>query len=572
MPDAAPTAALGPLVGITVLDLSTVGPAARCTRLLADYGARVVKVGPVPSADAAPIEPPFFAYSGHRGMRRVQLDLKDDDGQAAFLALAAAADVIVESFRPGVVDRLGIGYAAVSARNPGIVYCSTSGFGQDGPASQWAGHDLDYLAVGGYLAMSGRGPDGGPALPGATIADAAGGGMHAALAITAVLAGRGASGRGAYLDVSVAEGVLWLMSLAIDEQLALGTDVGPGHDVLSGRYACYATYRCADGKWIAVGAIEAKFFANLCAALGCPELAANQYDDGAQRRRPRRVGSRLRRADARRVGRGAGRRGYLRGAGARGGRSDRTPPVRGPAGRRGGLASKRRRTATAGTVAGGDGSARRRRGVARHGAERHRAPLEGGRRRRRDDCRVGRPGRGGMSATRAADDALAQALDRVGKEQYHEVGEFPVERGYVWTSCASVENGNPLFWDAEVADALTGGPIAPPSMVSVWFRPHHWAPGRTEEALPLQVHFDLKELFGLPEAVMTDNTIEFHAPVRMGDMLRTHQVLRSVSEEKTTKLGTGRFWVIDVVYANQEGDLVAVESYTGFGYRRGDPA
>ena len=131
--------------------------------------------------------------------------------------------------------------------------------------------------------MSGRGPDGGPALPGATIADAAGGGMHAALAITAVLAGRGASGRGAYLDVSVAEGVLWLMSLAIEEQLALGTDVGPGHDVLSGRYACYATYRCADGKWIAVGAIEAKFFANLCAALGCPELAANQYDDGAQR-------------------------------------------------------------------------------------------------------------------------------------------------------------------------------------------------------------------------------------------------------------------------------------------------
>ena len=128
------------------------------------------------------------------------------------------------------------------------------------------------------------------------------------------------------------------------------------------------------------------------------------------------------------------------------------------------------------------------------------------------------------------------------------MGEFPVEQGYVWTSCASVENGNPLFWDDEVADALTGGPIAPPSMVSVWFRPHHWAPGRTEEALPLQVHFDLKERFGLPEAVMTDNTIEFHTPVRMGDVLRTHQVLRSVSDEKTTKLGTGRFWVIDVVY------------------------
>ena len=168
----------------------------------------------------------------------------------------------------------------------------------------------------------------------------------------------------------------------------------------------------------------------------------------------------------------------------------------------------------------------------------------------------------------SAADPMTVALDLVGKEQYHEVGEFPVEQSYVWTSCASVENGNPLFWDAEVAQALTDGPIAPPTMVSVWFRPHHWAPGRSEQALPLQVHFDLKELFGLPEAVMTDNTIEFHEPVRMGDVLRTHQVLRSVSEEKTTRLGTGRFWVIDVVYANSEGELVAVESYTGFGYRR----
>ncbi len=165
-------------------------------------------------------------------------------------------------------------------------------------------------------------------------------------------------------------------------------------------------------------------------------------------------------------------------------------------------------------------------------------------------------------------DLLAEALERVGQEQYPEVGEFPVERGYIWTTCASVENGNPLFWDEEVAQALTGGPIAPPTMVSVWFRPHHWAPGRSEVALPLQVHFDLKTLFGLPEAVMTDNTIEFHTPVRIGDVLRTHQVLRSISGEKTTKLGTGRFWVIDVIYQNQDDELIAVESYTGFGYKR----
>jgi alpha-methylacyl-CoA racemase len=217
-------------------------------------------------------------------MRRVLVDLKDPEGREAFLSLAAVADVVVESFRPGVVDRLGVGYPAVSERNPRVVYCSTSGYGQDGPASQWAGHDIDYLAVGGFLAMSTPGVGGAPPLPGATVADAAAGGMQAALAITAALAGRATTGRGAYLDVSVAEGVLWLTSLAIDEQLALGGDVLPGHDILSGRFACYGTYAGSDGKWLAVGAIEAKFFANLCAALGLPELAALQLDDAAQDR------------------------------------------------------------------------------------------------------------------------------------------------------------------------------------------------------------------------------------------------------------------------------------------------
>ena len=156
----------------------------------------------------------------------------------------------------------------------------------------------------------------------------------------------------------------------------------------------------------------------------------------------------------------------------------------------------------------------------------------------------------------------------IGKVQYEETGEFPVERGYVWTTCASVENANPLFWDDAVADEVTDGLIAPPTMLSVWFRPHHWSPGRDEQPMPLQVHFDLKERFGLPEAVMSDNTIVFHEPVRMGDRLRTRQILQSVSEPKTTKLGTGRFWVIDVEYLNQRDELVGVESYTGFGYRR----
>jgi acyl dehydratase len=170
--------------------------------------------------------------------------------------------------------------------------------------------------------------------------------------------------------------------------------------------------------------------------------------------------------------------------------------------------------------------------------------------------------------TTSADELPQDVTKLCGEVQYEEISEIPVEHGYIWTSCASVENENPIFWDEGAAEVITGGPIAPPSMVSVWFRPHHWAPGRTHELLPLQVHFDLKERFGLPEAVMTDDTIVFHEPVRVGDLLRTHQVLRSVSGPKTTKLGEGRFWVIDVVYTNQRDELVAVETYTGLGYRR----
>jgi len=228
------------------------------------------------------IVPPFYAYSGHRGMERVLLDLKSDAGRDAFLRLVAKADVVIESFRPGVMDRLGLGDAAVRAVNPAIVYCSTSGYGQTGPRSQWAGHDLNYLAVGGYLDCSGRDADGGPALPGATIGDAAGGGMQAVIAILAALVQRAATGEGAYLDVSVADGVIALMSLYVDEYFATGEVPGPRHNILTGRYACYDVYRCRDDRWIAVGAIEPHFYANLCRALDCEQWLAHQTDDAVQ--------------------------------------------------------------------------------------------------------------------------------------------------------------------------------------------------------------------------------------------------------------------------------------------------
>src|SRR4051794_32596091 len=208
------------LDGITVLDLASVGPAARASRWLADYGASVVKVGP--KDPALQIEPPFHAYSAHRGMAREYFDLKDPAGLAAFLDRATTADVLIESFRPGVVAKLGIGYEDVKARNAGIVYCSTSGYGQTGPRSQWAGHDLNYLAMTGFLASTQRRGDGGPPIPGATVADSAGGGMQAVIAILAALARRSATGEGAFLDVSVADGVLALMALHVDEYLATG--------------------------------------------------------------------------------------------------------------------------------------------------------------------------------------------------------------------------------------------------------------------------------------------------------------------------------------------------------------
>jgi alpha-methylacyl-CoA racemase len=271
-----------PLVGYTVLDLASVGPAARTSRWLADFGADVVKVAPTPKHGAAQVTPWFFAYSGHRGMRRVQIDLKEPAGRDAFLRLAAAADVVIESFRPGVVDRLGIGYDDVRAVNPGIVYCSTTGFGQDGPYATYAGHDLGYLALGGFLDCSGRDGAGAPVIPGATVADSAGGGMHAVISILAALLARSATGEGAYLDVAVADGVVALMSLAVDEYLATGEVPGPRHGVLTGKYAWYDVYACADERFLAVAVIEPHFFANLCRELGCDQWLGHQYDDDVQ--------------------------------------------------------------------------------------------------------------------------------------------------------------------------------------------------------------------------------------------------------------------------------------------------
>ena len=270
------------LDGVTVLDLASVGPAARCSRILADYGARVVKVAAPPRKAGVQVEPHYHAYSGSRWMQRIRIDLKAAPGKAALLRLVEKADVLIESLRPGTAQRLGLGYDELRDRNPRLIYCSTSGYGQDGPMAGWAGHDINYLAVGGFLHTSNRRADGGPPLPGATVADSAAGGMHAALAILAALLRRQKTEVGEYLDVSVTQGVLSLMALNIDQHLATGADPGPGHDILTGRYACYDTYAARDGKWLSVGAIEPHFYANLCRALGCEQWLEQQLDDDVQ--------------------------------------------------------------------------------------------------------------------------------------------------------------------------------------------------------------------------------------------------------------------------------------------------
>ncbi|MBT4518912.1 MAG: hypothetical protein HOC23_02810 [Halieaceae bacterium] len=161
-----------------------------------------------------------------------------------------------------------------------------------------------------------------------------------------------------------------------------------------------------------------------------------------------------------------------------------------------------------------------------------------------------------------------EATALIGKPQYEEETEFPIEMSYVWNTCAAVQNANPLYWDPKVAEEITHGQITPPTMLSVWFRPHHWSPGVVGDKKPMRAHFDIKEILGLPEAIVASNETIFGEPVRLGDTLFTHQVIKSISEVKTTKLGTGRFWVVDVETVNERREHVGSDIYSFFGYKR----
>jgi crotonobetainyl-CoA:carnitine CoA-transferase CaiB-like acyl-CoA transferase len=261
-----------PLAGIRVLDLSRLLPGPFLTMVLGDLGADVVKIEDPRLGDYMRGIPPLRGkMSGrflavNRNKRSLALDLKAPAGRDAFLRMVARADVVVESFRPGVMDKLGVGWTAIEAANPRAILCSISGYGQTGPYRDQAGHDLNYVGLAGVLAMTGaRG--GAPAMPGVQIADLAGGALWGAVAILGALVGRQASGRGAHLDIAMTEGAL---ALLVAELGNLGAGARPtrGQESLNGGLACYGVYAAADGKYLSVGALEPKFWLGFNEAIG----------------------------------------------------------------------------------------------------------------------------------------------------------------------------------------------------------------------------------------------------------------------------------------------------------------
>lgn len=265
------------LGGFTLLDFSRIGPGPRCTRLLADYGMRVVKIGP-PVSQTRMIEAPWYSYSANRGIPQVAIDLRQDAGRQLVRRLVARADAMLESFRPGVAARLGIGYPDAAGANEQIVYCSLSGYGQRGPYATWPAYDINWLALGGLLDATSRAADGSPAVPGGAVADSLGA-HSAAVAILTALVQRAATGQGAYLDVAVIDSVLRTMRTDLDAHLASAPAELPDATSLSD-LACYAIYQTADGGWLAVGALEPHFWAELYRRLGLDQLISAQRRPG----------------------------------------------------------------------------------------------------------------------------------------------------------------------------------------------------------------------------------------------------------------------------------------------------
>ncbi len=279
----------GALEGIRVLDLSRLLPGGYCSLLMADAGADVIKVEDTGMGDYVRWAPPYYGADEHqalgtrsalylalnRGKRSIRIDLKSEAGREAFLRLVREADVVLESFRPGVLDKLGVGYEALREVNPGIVVCAISGYGATGPNVSRAGHDTNYLALGGVLGLTGA--KGGPPVQAAgQIADLGGGGLMAVFGILSALWRRERTGEGQFVDVSMTDGAQSWLAMVAGQFLCDGEPPSRGTGMLNGGVACYLPYECADG-WVSCGALEPKFWNAFCAGTERADLLEHQF-------------------------------------------------------------------------------------------------------------------------------------------------------------------------------------------------------------------------------------------------------------------------------------------------------
>lgn len=275
-----------PLEGVRVLDFSTLLPGPLCTLLLAEAGAEVIKIERPGAGDEMRTYVPRCGADSvnfallNRGKRSIAIDLKDEAQRARLIALVREADVVVEQFRPGVMERLGLGYEALAAVNPRIVYCAITGYGQSGPRALVAAHDLNYVAESGMLSLT-AGADGAPVLPPALIADIAGGAYPAVMNILLALRSRDRSGRGCRLDVSMSDNLFTFLYWALGEGSATGRWAGTGTGLVAGASARYRIYRTQDDRFVAAAPLEQRFWENFCRVIDLPEALRDDSRDAA---------------------------------------------------------------------------------------------------------------------------------------------------------------------------------------------------------------------------------------------------------------------------------------------------
>jgi len=274
-----------PLQSIRVLDLSRLLPGPFCTMLLADFGAEVIKIEAPDLGDyARHYEPKIdensvMFHSLNRNKKSVTLDLKTDEGKDHFLQMVEKADVVVESFRPGVMKRLGLDFPVLEKVNPRLIYCAISGYGQTGPYAEMPGHDINYISYAGLLELMGE-KDGKPIVPAVQVADLAGGAYPAITGILLALLEREKSGKGQFIDISMMDGVISLLQSTLPNYLMKNIPSKRGEQMLSGGLACYEVYQTKDGRWLAVGALEMKFWRVFCQKIGKPEWIALLNEPG----------------------------------------------------------------------------------------------------------------------------------------------------------------------------------------------------------------------------------------------------------------------------------------------------